>query len=270
MSAKQAAFPVRPRTAIALALASVIGVGAFLWPLLVGAGAPLAQDNSAPLVLAAVLISVIVIVLIALSDGGIDAKAVAVLGVLTAIGAVLRPISAGSAGIEFVFLFIILGGRAFGPGFGFILGSTTLFASALLTGGVGPWLPFQMLAASWLGLGAGLLPRRVRGRTEVGVLALYAALGGFCYGQVMNLSFWPFTLGAATALSFTPGAPLIENVHTFFLFSIATSLGWDLMRAAVLAAGVILIGRPVLTALRRTVKKAAFAASVSDADRSPE
>lgn len=261
MSTSRAAVPVRPRTAITLAVASMIGVAAFLWPLLVGATAPLAQDNSAPLVLGAVLLSVMVIVLIALSDGGIDAKAIAVLGVLTAVGAVLRPISAGSAGIEFVFFFIILGGRVFGPGFGFILGSTTLFASALLTGGVGPWLPFQMLGASWMGLGAGLLPYRVRGRAEVSVVALYAALCGFCYGQAMNLSFWPFTLGGTTAVSFTPGAPFAENLHSFFLFSIATSLGWDLMRAVVLAAGILLIGRPVLAALRRTAKRAAFAAS---------
>ena len=36
----------------------------------------------------------------------------------------------------------------FGPALGFLLGSTALLTSALLTGGVGPWLPFQMLAAS--------------------------------------------------------------------------------------------------------------------------
>ena len=56
-----------------------------------------------------------------------------------------------------------------------MLGNTTMFASAILTGGVGPWLPFQMLAAGWVGLGAGVLPRRVTGRWEV---ALLAALRG--------------------------------------------------------------------------------------------
>ena len=85
------------------------------------------------------------------------------LGVLSAIGAALRPLGAGMAGIETVFFLLVLAGRVYGPGFGFVLGTTTLFASALLTGGVGPWLPFQMLAAAWVGLGAGLLPRRVRG-----------------------------------------------------------------------------------------------------------
>ncbi|MEO7006232.1 MAG: ECF transporter S component [Terrimesophilobacter sp.] len=263
MSAKHDAIPVQRGTTIALTLVSAIGVLAFGWPLLVEPGTLLAHNDSAPLVLATVLISVMVIVLIALSDGGIDVKAIAVLGVLSAIGAVLRPLSAGSLGIEFVFFFIILGGRVFGPGFGFVLGSTTLFSSALLTGGVGPWLPFQMLAASWIGLGAGLLPSPLRGRIEVLVLAGYAAVCGFLYGQAMNLSFWPFTIGANTALSFTPGATLGDNLHSFLLFSIVTSLGWDLMRATVLATGIIVIGRPVLAALRRAAKRAFFAASAS-------
>jgi hypothetical protein len=75
------------------------------------------------------------------------------------LGAALRPLGAGTAGVETIFFLLVLGGRALGPGFGFCLGLHTLFASALLTGGVGPWLPFQMIACAWVGLGAGLLPR---------------------------------------------------------------------------------------------------------------
>ena len=258
MSAGIRALPVPRRTVLALVLASLVGILMFGWPLIAGPGSILERNASGPLILGAVLVGVMAIVLIALGDGGIDVKAIAILGLLSGVGAVLRPLSAGSAGIEFVFFFIILGGRVFGPGFGFALGSTTLFASALLTGGVGPWLPFQMLAASWIGMGAGLLPAWVRGRAEIAVLALYAALCGFLYGQAMNLSFWPFTLGPDMALSFIPGAPLGETLKTFFLFSIATSFGWDLMRAVVLTGGVALIGRPVLTALRRTARRAFF------------
>ncbi|WP_241976675.1 MULTISPECIES: ECF transporter S component [unclassified Cryobacterium] len=260
------ALPVPPRTALALMLASLVGILAFGWPLFAGRGTILERNASAPLILGAVLVGVMATVLVALGDGGIDVKAIAILGLLSGVGADLRPLSAGSAGIEFVFFFIILGGRVFGPGFGFALGSTTLFASALLTGGVGPWLPFQMLAASWIGMGAGLLPARVRGRTEIVVLAFYAALCGFVYGQAMNLSFWPFTLGPDTALSFVPGAPLGETLTTFFRFSIATSFGWDLMRAIVLAGGVALIGWPVLAALRRTARRAFFSAALPARD----
>lgn len=252
------AIPLGIRTGIALTLTSVIGFFAFLWPLIIGGGSILAHNAAAPVVLAGVLLAVVLISLVALGDGGIDAKTVTMLGLLAAIGAVLRPLSAGSAGVEFVFLFIILGGRVFGAGFGFALGSITLFASALLTGGFGPWLPFQMIAASWMGMGAGLLPRRMSGARELVTLSLFAAAAGFLFGQLMNLSFWPFTLGPGTGLSFESGAPLIENLHRFALFSLTTSLGWDLMRAAVLAVGVALLGRPVLAALRRTARIASF------------
>jgi energy-coupling factor transport system substrate-specific component len=250
--------PLGARTVLALLLASGMGVIAFTWPLLVGAGSILEHNAAAPVLLGAVLLGVMLVVLIALGDGGIDAKAIAMLGLLAAVGAVLRPLSAGSAGVEFVFLFIVLGGRVFGAGFGFALGSVTLFTSALLTGGIGPWLPFQMLAASWIGMGAGLLPGRMRGAFEVAVLSGYAATCGFLYGQVMNLSFWPFTIGAGTALSFQAGAPVGENLHRFLLFSIATSLGWDLMRALVLGVGVAVLGRPALSALHRAARLAVF------------
>lgn len=252
------ALPLGIRTGIALALTSIVGLFAFLWPLMIGGGSILAHNAAAPIVLAGVLLAVILISLVALGDGGIDAKTVTMLGLLAAIGAVLRPLSAGSAGVEFVFLFIILGGRVFGAGFGFALGSITLFASALLTGGFGPWLPFQMIAASWMGMGAGLLPRRMRGARELVTLSLFAAAAGFLFGQLMNLSFWPFTLGPGTGLSFVAGESLLENLHRFALYSLATSLGWDLMRAAVLAVGIALLGRPVLAALRRTARVASF------------
>lgn len=260
------AVPLGIRTGIALALTSLVGLMAFVWPLLVGGGSVLAHNASAPVVLAGVLLAVVLISLVALGDGNIDAKTVTMLGLLAAVGAVLRPLSAGSAGVEFVFLFIILGGRVFGAGFGFALGSITLFTSALLTGGFGPWLPFQMIAASWMGMGAGLLPRRLRGAREIAMVALFAAVSGFLFGQLMNLSFWPFTLGPGTGLSFIPGASVIENLHHFALYSLTTSLGWDLMRAALLALGVALLGRPVLSALRRTARIASFTAL----DRSPE
>ncbi|HET8896272.1 MAG TPA: ECF transporter S component [Protaetiibacter sp.] len=251
-------IPLGARTSIALATTSVVGALSFIWPLVVGQNSILAQNAAAPVVLAGVLLGVVLVTLVALGDRSIDAKTVTMLGLLAAIGAVLRPLSAGSAGVEFVFLFVILGGRVFGAGFGFALGSVTLFSSALLTGGFGPWLPFQMLAASWIGMGAGLLPRRTRGAGELSCLAAFAAVSGFLYGQLMNLSFWPFAIGAGTALSFQPAAPVWENLQRFVFFSVATSLGWDLVRAIVLAMGVALLGGPVLRALRRTARTGSF------------
>jgi len=260
------AVPVTLRTALVLAIASVIGVLAFCWPLLTDPGASV-SGTGAPVLLAVVLLCVLAVVFVALSDGGIDVKAVAMLGLLSAVGAVIRPLSAGTAGVETVFLVLVLGGRVFGPGFGFALGSTTLFASALLTGGVGPWLPFQMLGASWVGLGAGLLPGGLRRRREVVVLAAYAALAGLLYGLVLNMSWWPFQLGGGTALSFVAGDPVVENLRRFWFFSLTTSLGWDVGRAITTALGVVVLGRPVLAILRRAATRATFAPAETGPDQ---
>lgn len=253
------AVPLRRPTVLALLAATAAGLVAFCWPLLLTPGSTLEHATDAPLVLAVVLVGVVAVVLVALSDGGLDVKALAVLGLLTAVGSVLRPLSAGTAGVELVFVVIVLGGRALGPGFGFALGATTLFTSALLTGGVGPWLPFQMLGAAWVGAGAGLLPRGVRGRGEVALVAGYGAVAAAVFGLLMNLSFWPFQLGGGTGLSFVPGAPAVDNLRRFLLFTGATSLAWDVGRAVTTALGVTLLGRPVLAALRRTAARAAFA-----------
>lgn len=253
------AVPLGLRSGLVLALASGVGVLAFCWPLLVDPGAALDDATLAPLVLGVVLIGVLAAVLVAFGENGLDVRAVAMLGLLAAVGAVLRPLSAGAAGIETVFVLLVLGGRVFGAGFGFVLGATTLFASALLTGGVGPWLPFQMLAASWVGLGAGLLPRRPAGGwRELVMLCGYGALAALLFGIAMNLSFWPFTLGGASELSFVAGAPVAENLGRFLAFSVATSLGWDIGRAITTVVGIGALGPLVLPLLRRAARRARF------------
>jgi energy-coupling factor transport system substrate-specific component len=256
-----AAVRLRPRAALALSVASLAGVAAFVWPLVVRPGAAL-QSTSAPLVFALLLPMLLAVVLAEVSEGGIDTKALAMLGVLSAIGAALRPLGAGTAGVETVFFLLVLAGRVFGPGFGFVLGATTLFSSALLTGGVGPWLPFQMLGAAWFGLGAGLLPR-ARGRTELALLAAYSGIASLLYGVLLNLSFWPFVLGEHTRLSFDATRGIVANLHAFGLFTLSTSLGWDIGRAVTSAALVLITGRAVLTALRRAARRAAFDAPVA-------
>lgn len=251
---------LRPRGTSTLVVASAAGLAAFLWPLVVQPGAAL-ESTSAPLVFALLLPVLLAVVLAEMSEGGMDTKALAMLGVLSAIGAALRPLGAGTAGIETVFFVLVLGGRVFGPGFGFVLGATTMFSSALLTGGVGPWLPFQMLGAAWVGLGSGLLPR-ARGKAELVLLASYSAVASLGYGALLNLSFWPFALGEHTQLSFDAHAGVVANLHAFALFTLATSLGWDVGRALTTATLVMLTGPAVLAALRRASRRAAFEAPV--------
>lgn len=246
-----------PRSLAALLLVSAVGVIAFTWPLLAQPGSGLAHATDAPLLFALLLPLLLAVVLAQLAEGGMDAKTVAMLGVLAAVGAALRPLGTGVAGFEPIFFLLVLAGRAYGPGFGFVLGAVTLFASALITAGVGPWLPFQMLGAAWVGAGAGLLPA-LRGRAELAMLAVYAAIAGLTYGLALNLSFWPFVVGNASTIAFVAGDPVLDNLGRFLAFTLVTSLGFDVPRAVLTATLVLLTGRPILRALRRAGRRAAF------------
>ncbi|MFD9632711.1 ECF transporter S component [Streptomyces violascens] len=264
---KGAPRPVRlgPRAVIALSLITLVGVAAFGWPLLADADSGLAHAQDAPWLFAALLPLLVGVVIATIADDGMDAKAVAMLGVLAAVGAALRPLGAGTAGLEPMFFLMVLSGRVLGPGFGFVLGSVTMFASALLTGGVGPWMPFQMLAMGWFTMGAGLLPgpQRLRGRAEPALLALYGALASFAYGTVMNLQGWTFIGGMSSGISFHPGDALHDNLIRFFAYCAATSLGWDLGRAALTVVLTLTLGATLLKALRRATRRAAFEAQVT-------
>jgi energy-coupling factor transport system substrate-specific component len=252
------AIALRRRTIAMIAIASVFAFLAFTWPFFVTAHSTSSgQSTIAPLLFAAALLLVLAIVFAEVADGELDAKALALLGVLSALGAALRPLSAGVAGVELIFFLIVLGGRALGPGFGFTLGCTTLFASALITGGVGPWMPYQMFGCAIVGLGAGLLPRAT-GRREIAMLVAYGIAAGFLYGLMLNLSFWPFALGTDTNLSYLPGAAVATNLHRYFAFDATTSLGWDIGRAITNGVLIALTGSSVLTALRRASRRASF------------
>jgi energy-coupling factor transport system substrate-specific component len=254
-------IPVRPRSAAVLAVASIAGLLMFLWPLLVKVRVP---DNvvQPPFVFLLLLPVVIAVCLAEFTEGGMDSKVLAMLGVLTAINAVMRGLSAGLAGVELVFFLLILGGRVFGAGFGFVLGCTSLFASALLTAGVGPWLPFQMLASAWVGMGAGLLPRRVTGRREIAMLVVYGIVAAYAFGILMNMSSWPFILGIEVpghegGLSFVPGASLAENLHRFTVYTLVSSTGsWDTGRAITNTIALVVLGPALMTTLRRAVRRA--------------
>lgn len=257
------AVPLTRRSALVLAVASFAGLVMFLWPLIISPADGQSRVDQ-PFLFIALMPIVVLVVVAELSEGGLDSKALAMLGVLSAINAAVRPLGAGVAGIELVFFLLILGGRVFGAGFGFVLGCISLFASALLTSGVGPWLPFQMLCAAWVGMGAGLLPRRPTGRAEIAMLVGYAIVAAYAYGFMMNLSSWPFTLGIAIpgaedSLAMVPGDPVSENLHRFAVFTLLTSFwGWDTGRAITNAVLILTLGPAVLATLRRAARRARY------------
>jgi energy-coupling factor transport system substrate-specific component len=258
------AVRLHARSRLALCAVSVVGVAAFSWPLLLPhVAARTGESAGAPFVLAALLALLLGVVVAEVADGGLDSKALAMLGVLAAAGSVLRLVDAGTALTEgLVFFLMVPAGRALGRGFGFLLGSLTLFASALLTVGVGPWLPFQMLAAGWFGFLAACLPP-VRGRLEVVLLAGYGFIGSLLYGLLMDLSFWPFQIGSGSGqVQFDPDGGLMTNVFHFWAFHLLTGAGWDLLVGSGTFVLVLLTAGPLLAVLRRASRRAAFSAPV--------
>ena len=244
------------RNSFVLAIASTVSAAGFLWPFFFS-GETLPRTQ---IFFWIAITFALVLIVVEISNSRLDAKSVALLGVLSALIAALRPLGAGAMGIEPMWFLLILSARVFGPSFGFLLGLISLLVSALLTGGMGPWLGYQMFAAAWIGLAAGLLPGRLwlRGKKEIVLLMLFGIFAALLFGVLMDLQFWPWALGADTQLSYIPGGALSENLTRFLTFHLATAMAWDVPRAIFTVGLIALAGNPVLTALRRTYLRAAF------------
>ncbi len=252
-----------------LLFASWLGVWAFLYPFFMPPqdsanlmGQAHAED--APFIFILLLGLCFVVIIANLETRRMDARVVAVLGVLTGINATLRLIP-GPLGFSAVFFLPILCGYIFGADFGFLLGALSLLVSAIIGGGVGPWLPFQMFAAGWSGMVGGWLPHFKNHRhLELGLLALWGFCSGFLYGAIMNLWFWPYLIDP-TATNQPDGAMLWQahlglndTVMRYGLFYLATSAWWDAGRAMGNLFLIWLFGAPILRLLRRFQQRVSF------------
>jgi energy-coupling factor transport system substrate-specific component len=188
-----------------------------------------------------------------LGRGGMGPKTVALLGVLGAAMVALR-LPGFVAGFSAMFIVVLLAGNAFGPSFGWLLGAVGTFASGLFIGGLGPWLPFQMVAVGWVGMGAGLLPRHTTWPRRIGALAAYGFVVGYAFGAIMNLWSWPFLAGSST-LGWDPSAGAATNLRHYAAFYTVTSFAWDTFRAVGNALLVLVLGRPLLATLDRAARK---------------
>ncbi len=244
----------RLRPGLVYTLVVLVGAAAFLYPFfLPGEALPdAAHAGDAPVVAAAVGALVVAAVMLEVRRGTMNGATIALLGVLSAAGGLLRLLDLPGGGSGIFFL-VVLAGAAFGPRFGLLLGLTAMATSAVLTGGIGPWLPFQMLGLAWMGAGAGFVGRLTVSwprHLEVVCLAAYAWTWGFVYGAILNLWFWPFAIGDGP-LSWTPGLGLGETLSHYWSFYVATSLGWDAAGALTNAVLVAITAPLLLPSLRR-------------------
>ena len=250
-------------------LSAAIGVLAFVYPFFLDTRATgsigIAHGQDAPLVTTALVGLSLAALLIELQGQTISAKTVAMLGVLVAIASVLRFVEVAvpvPGGFSPVFVPIILAGYVFGGRFGFLMGAFTILASALITGGVGPWLPYQMFTAGWVGMTAGWLqkisnPSLGLGPWALGFVVIFGFAWGMLYGVIINVYFWPFAVGSVEQ-TWTPGIGLGETLARYAAFYAATSLGWDLIRAVGNVALILLLGAPTVRALTRFQRRFYF------------
>lgn len=246
----------RARPVVVYLLMTVVGVAAFLYPFwLPAASAPDgAHRLDAPIVAAVVAALVVGAITLEVRRGTMNGATISLLAVLSAACAIMRIVGLPAGG-NAIFFLVVLAAAAFGPRFGMLLGLCAMAVSAVLTGGFGPWLPFQMLSLAWMGAGAGILGRYTRSLppwAEVCVLAAYGWVWGFVFGAIMNLWFWPFTLDGGP-LSWDPSYGLVETLARYWRFYAVTSFAWDAARAFVNAALILVLGRPLLRSMRRFV-----------------
>lgn len=235
---------------------NLLGLTLFTWPFFLDIENSLLNSLTQATWLAALIaFAALGVIALKINSHLLDSKIVALVAVLVALIAALRLLGAGAVGIEPMWFLLILAARAFGAEIGYTIAILSISVSALITGGIGPWLPFQIFAAGWIALGVSLLPRFRSFQLERMMLAIYGFFASLLFGALMDLQLWPWLLATDTQLSYLSGAPLIENLGRFSTFHLATAMAWDLPRAIITATLILLTARPILFSLSRAKQR---------------
>jgi energy-coupling factor transport system substrate-specific component len=233
---------------VRLAAVSIVGLALFVWPF---AGLPLPPTAPAVAVALGAVVG-----LAALESGArrLDSRGLALLAALSALATALRLlVVTGIGGFSPFFLPVLCAGFAMGPSFGFLAGALGILVSALATGGVGPWLPYQLFAAGWTGMVAGWAGLAVRGRGGAWPIVLLAAVGavcGYAFGAVMDVWDWSSFFRGGD-LGWQPGLAPAAALARFARFYAVSSFAYDSFRAVGNALLVLAVGAPIVAALAR-------------------
>lgn len=234
---------------------TAVGLVLFLWPF---AGLP--APGFAP-ALALALAAAAGLVLLETGARRLDSRGLALLVAIAAIDAALRmAVVTGIGGFSPLFFLVLCGGFAMGAEYGFLVGALSILVSAVVTGGIGPWLPYQVFAAGWVGALAGLAGAAWRGPVtwrHITALAIVGVVTGYLFGALMDVWDWT-TFYAGPSLGWVPGQAPLEAASRFARFYVATSFAYDSFRALGNALAIILLGAPVIAALRRIRSRLSF------------
>jgi energy-coupling factor transport system substrate-specific component len=220
---------------------------------------PATSESRTALLVFSASVALILIGLISEAQTGLTAHTIAMIGALVGLNTILRVIETViplPGGFSPVFLLIILVGYTFGARLGFLMGALTMLVSGPLTaGGLGPWTPYQMITAGWIGMGATWLPRR---KLALPSLVLYSTLWGWIYGAMTSLYFWPYALNAPD-IGWEAGLGWAETLLRYSRYYLVSSFVWDSTRAIGNFLLMLTLGPPLMKVLERFHRRARIA-----------
>jgi energy-coupling factor transport system substrate-specific component len=184
------------------------------------------------------------------------------LAAIAAVDTALRlAVIVGIGGFNPIFFLVLCAGYIFGPSFGFLAGALSILVSAIVGGGVGPWVPYQVFATGWIGLVAGLAGHwrattpRLR---DVIILAAAGGLVGYIFGALLDVTVWVPAYRGNPLIGWDPGMPPTTALLHFARFYLLTSFAYDTFRAAGNVVMVLALGIPVMAALARLRARLTF------------
>ena len=208
-----------------------------LVPLTVLAGMALFQDRKYLFTALLVLLECTAAFLLSFERRRPQAREVAVIAVLCALGVAGRAAFSMLPQCKPVIALTVLTGAALGGESGFLVGAVTMLASNVLFG-QGPWTPWQMFAMGLIGLLSGALFCQGPLPAKRGPLA--------AFGAVSALAVYGLLLNTASVLMWQ-GTPTWGMVLAYW----TAGLPMDLVQAAATAVYLWLLTGPVLEKLER-------------------
>jgi energy-coupling factor transport system substrate-specific component len=133
--------------------------------------------------------------------------------------------------------------------------------AAIAGGGVGPWVPYQVFGAGWIGVVAGLAGQwrsATPNLKDVITLAAIGALMGYVFGALLDVTVWVPAYRGNPILGWNPGIPTQTALVNFGRFYLLTSFAYDTFRAVGNAVMVLALGAPVMAALARLRARLTF------------
>ena len=244
------------RNVLPVGIVSLGGLVLFAWPF---AGSGLQAGTPA---WALMLGAVAALILVEAGTRQLDSRAIALLAALAAIDTALRlAVIVGIGGFNPIFFLVLCAGYIFGPSFGFLAGALSILVSAIVGGGVGPWVPYQVFATGWIGVMAGLAGRwrsNTPATRDVITLAVVGAVMGYVFGALLDITVWVPAYRGNPTLGWTPGMSTTAALQNFGRFYLLTSFAYDSFRAVGNALMVLALGVPVMAALARLKARLTF------------